>query len=80
MFHTGITAVRVLTTIATKRWTAVVGEALLLSVVECEATAIAGNEHVLAARRQGPSTCRKALLIVGVVGVAQLKNQRARGK
>ena len=36
MFHFGITAVRVLTTIVTKRWTAVVVEVLLLSVVECE--------------------------------------------
>lgn len=36
LFHFGITAVRVLTTIVTKRWTAVVVEVLLLSVVECE--------------------------------------------
>ena len=34
---TRIIAVRVLTAIVTKRWTAVVGEAPLLSVVECGA-------------------------------------------
>ena len=37
LFHFGITAVRVLTTIVTKRWTAVVVEVLLLSVDECGA-------------------------------------------
>ena len=70
LFHTRILAVRMLTAIVTKRWTAVVGEAPLLLIVEYGANGNLWEEHVISVYQQGPTTCRKNSLAVDMLDVA----------